>query len=465
MNRNTSYRPQSAKTTSVKKTTTKSSSIVAQTADLDSTGKKIITKTAVTHSIPKPPSIKKRGKSTQASLSSMSAEEAETFIGDYRSNIISTISSSEHYNSVFNNEDEEDNNAILLSNFTVFLKTLNSSRKKCQRFFTIWLPDGLYIFIFKSLEFEKNYYFFPASTVPQYRFNGKPRYYYFTIQNFDDLVNSIVKDSVLIITEKLVDYSEGTFPESPKGSGKEVLEFIVSAPSGTSAKQSRDISFDTSTFGYIPEEFFDDSSTASAADFKLPLELDALKAARKGYDSWDIVSNVVNHNDTLVKKMMKSEMRTCQIVYDKEKNSVGLTIDNQTGPVSFIVENEKPSLENLDDPITFRLVYVANNILKGLSKDTISQRMYMNITLPGFIKIEVATIEHTVGTILSTKDLDFSTVVTTTNTVNEQKIIRKKKTIVPDEETPDDETNSLTVPVPKVKATRSKKVTPVNDIY
>lgn len=465
MNRNTSYRPQTAKTTSVKKTTTKSSSLIAQTADLDSTGKKIVTKTQSIPTVPKAPTSKKTTKNSQASLSTMSAEEAEAFIGDYRSDIITKVVNSKYYNSVFNNEDEEDNNAILLSNFTGFLKMLNSTRKSGARLFAIWLKEGLYIFVIKSIKFEQNYYFFPSNTVPQYRFNGKPRYYYFTIQDLTDLVNSIDninERSFFIITEKLVDDSEGNYLESPKGSGKEVLEFIVFTPSTqTSAKQSRDISFDPETAGYIPDAFLE-NGTSTAVEHGLPEELEALKSARKRYDSWDIVSNVANHNDIIVKKMMRDEMRTCQIVYDKEKNNVDFSIENKDGSVSFVVGNEKPPLDGLDDPITFKLVYVTNNVFKGLSKNNISQRMYMNTTLPGFIKIEVSTIEHTVGTILTAENLESSTVVTASSAVNEKKVIRTKKTV--DEESFGKANASDTVPVPKSKP-RGKKTAPVNDIY
>jgi hypothetical protein len=240
-------------------------------------------------------------------------------------------------------DDEDDNNAIMLHDYAIFLRTINSVRKKCLKMCMCWTEEGLYVIIFENVDYEKNVFFFSKDTVPMYRFNGKPRYYYITPRDMAIATTGVSPDSILIINEKMTEDDEGAFT-SYKGSGKEVLEFhTFSKLAGVGTDMTFDMVFDRTTSGILPENYWDDETFC---------ELDYIKLVKPGAQKWDIVTSTVSPSDIIAKKILKSEEHTCSVIYDNDFHNFKFEIDTVDGKINFTLKNDLQGLK-LKDPVGF----------------------------------------------------------------------------------------------------------------
>lgn len=349
---------------------------------------------------------------TKSISKSISDDPMTVVVDNLREHTKKAFVDNKRYKEIFANEDIDDNNALVLRDYLPFLRVITNARRKCQKICFCWLEEGLYIIFFDIIEYEKNMFFFPKDRVPQYRFNGTPRYYYVAPRDMSTSTNQASSDSIVIFNERLIEEASNAYP-SYKGSGKEVLEIVTVSQSGTETSHIFDIMFDRTTSGLLPADFLDKDIFCESKYVKLA----------QAKTKWDLVASTMSSSDNTAKKILKPEQHDCTVVYNNEENKFRFEIDNGSSKISFLFTNETPAL-TLNDPFGFKLGYPANNILKGI-KGNYSQKMHLMLNTPGFLKMEIVCVEYNVCVILDTKELGSGDADDASTMIEEKKIKEK----------------------------------------
>lgn len=423
MNRTSSYRQPAVSKTITRPVITKhKKSVVADTEDeivedgiTTTTARRTKIQPIAAPPIPDASAAKKKKATTaQAKLAALDSDALKARIEENREIVLKSAEEHPAYISAFENEDIEDNNAILIRDCAILLRTINAVRKKCSKICFCWLEDGLYIVIYDNIEYEKNVFYYPKETIPKYRFNGVPRYYYISPRDLSNATETLAPDSFLIINERLSEADETAYT-SYKGSGKEILEFITYSNTGLSGSSHEfDITFDRTTSGVLPEQYWEEDVFT---------EFEYIRLTKPGFAKWDITASTVSTGDIVVKKILKAEQNDCNVIYNNKAHNFKLEISNSPGKIDFVLQNELDGI-SLDDPVNFTLSYPANNVLKGI-KNNISQKMYLTIATPGYMKIEVVNPESLIAVILNTKEPEIKEVQVESTTIKEKKIQTK----------------------------------------
>lgn len=374
--------------------------LVAATQETGSDGKKIKGTKVQPEASPEvapPPANRRKQAATQAA-------DPESLFEEYKKNVLARAEGVAVYTDVFENE-EEDGNAIMITDYALLLKTIHDVRIKCNKIYMVWLEDGLYFTIIDNSGSEKNVFFFSAKKVPRYRFNGTPRYYYISPRHLSiSTTASSSQDSFLIIHENSCDAEGGT--------GKEKVGFHTYSfkTKGDSSDEFVVIS-DPKTNGILKDD-----------EEGFP-EIETLRLVKPGY-KWDIVASTAIDPD-FNKKLLKSDVKKCEVIYDKATNSFRFVVHygtGGTGGTSLI--NEAKPLE-LSDPFSFRIQFSSINVLKSI-KHRISQKLCMTLEKPGFLKLEIVNQENVVCNISVIQDVEDTKSIT----VKDMKVTRAVRNAV-----------------------------------